>query len=72
MALGSYVMTGIFLALLLAGSSPRVLSGYAVAAGLTGAVLIEIGYLIRASWVRAQPPHTPVTLSLHDDRPTRF
>lgn len=71
-AFGSYLLTGAFLAVLLAASSPRVVSANAVAAGLVGAVVIEIGYLIRASWVRAQGPHTPVTLSLHDDRPTRF
>ena len=71
-AMGSYLMTGALLAVLLAASSPRVVSANAAAAGLVGAVVIEIGALVKASWVRAQPPHTPVTLSLHDDRPTRF
>lgn len=70
-AVGSYAMTGILLALVLAASSPRVVVAPAVAAGLIVAVIIELGFLIKSSWVRAEHPDAPVTLLLHDDRPTR-
>jgi hypothetical protein len=69
-AVGSYLLTGAGLALVLAASSPRVIVPEAISTGLLTAVVIEIGYLVRASWVRAQRPDAPVTLSLHDERPT--
>ena len=69
-AVGSYVMAAILLALALAASSPRFVVPEAVSAGLVTGVLIELGYLIRRSWVRAERGVPPVTLSLHDDRST--
>jgi hypothetical protein len=69
-AVGSYVMAAILLALALAASSPRFVVPEAVSAGLVMGVLIELGYLIGRSWVRAERDVPPVTLSLHDDRST--
>ena len=69
-AVGSYVMAAILLALALAASSPRFVVPEAVSAGLVTGVLIELGYLIRRSWVRAERGVPPVRLSLHDDRST--
>jgi len=69
-AVGSYVMVAILLALVLAASSPRIVVPEAVSAGLVLGVLIELGYLIGHSWVRAERDLPPVTLSLHDDRST--
>ena len=69
-AVGSYLMVAILLALALAASSPRIVVPEAVSAGLVVGVFIELGYLIRRSWVRAERDLPPVTLSLHDDRST--
>jgi hypothetical protein len=69
-AMGSYVMAAILLALALAASSPRIVVPEAVSAGLVVGVLIELGYLIGRSWVRAERDLPPVRLSMHDDRST--
>ena len=69
-AVASYVMAAILLALALAASSPRIVVPEAVSAGLVAGVLIELGYLIGRSWVRAERDLPPVRLSMHDDRST--
>jgi hypothetical protein len=69
-AMASYVMAAILLALALAASSARIVVPEAVSAGLVAGVLIELGYLIGRSWVRAERDLPPVRLSMHDDRST--
>jgi hypothetical protein len=66
-ALFSYLLTAVFLALVLAGASPRVISGIGVAAGLFVSMTIWLGALLCASWVRDEHAVKPVNIRAQDE-----
>jgi hypothetical protein len=66
-ALFSYLLTAVALALVLAGSSPRVVSGTGVAIGLFAGMTIWLGALLHSSWVRDDNPVKPVNIRAQDE-----
>jgi hypothetical protein len=55
-AMLSYLTTAVALALVLAASSPRVVDGPAIAAGLLTGLVIWLGSELAASWVVQEHP----------------
>ncbi|MEP6853029.1 MAG: hypothetical protein ABJA87_10290 [bacterium] len=69
-AMFSYVMTAVGLGIVLAMSSPRVVDATAIASGLASGLVVWLGHLIRATWLRPENTPHPVNISLHDGSPT--
>ena len=69
-AMFSYLMTALALALVLALSSPRIVDGPGISIGLGTGLCIWLAGLISATWVREEPRSEPVNIVLHDDSHT--
>ena len=68
-ALFSYVMTAASLAAVLALSSPRIIDPEAIATGLGVGLVVWLGYMIAATWVRPEQGNHPVNISVQDGSP---